>query len=438
MALTAAWGCGIAAAVPGGSSDTPTTPEEERYAFHGQITFVEQATSDFNSPYQGRNSLSPRIGRETFDATAFFGVRFGPGAELWVNPEVDQGFGLDDTQGLAGFPSAEAYKVGRKSPYVRLPRLFIRQTLNLGGAEDPVAGAANQLAGRRSSDRLVFTLGKFSVVDVFDSNRYAHDPRGDFLNWAAVDAGTFDYAADAWGYTVGAAGEWYQGRWTLRLGVFDLSDVPNSVHLEPGFHEFQKVMEIERRHELAGREGKVLVTFFDSRGRMALLSEAIRYADLSGTPVDPASVRGYRDRFGLSLSVEQSLTDAVGLFARMGAASGNVEAYEFTDIDRTISTGISVKGIRWNRNDDTCGLALIVNGISAERQRYLDAGGLGIIIGDGRLPHPDTEQILESYYDVAITSGLHFGFDYQFARNPAYNADRGPVSIFAVRLHAEL
>ncbi len=409
----------------------------ERFAVHGQVTFVEQATSDFTAPYAGANSLSPRIGRETVDATLSLGLRIGTGRELWISPEIDQGFGLDDTLGVAGFPSAEAYKVGRRTPYLRWPRLFIRQTLNLGAPDQPVDGTAIQLAGRQSNDRLVFTLGKFSVVDVFDANNYAHDPRGDFLNWAVVDAGSFDYAADAWGYTVGAAAEWYEGRWTLRLGLFDLSDVPNSPHLEPAFHEFQKLVELERRHELAGRPGKLMLTFFDSRGRMALLADAIQLAESTGGAVDPAAVRRYRDRYGVHLNVEQELSGSVGLFLRGGGASGNVEAYEFTDIDRTVSGGVSIKGSSWDRAGDTVGFAAVINDISQVRKRFLAAGGLGILVGDGRLPHPGREQILEAYYDLAIVRQAHFDFDYQFVRNPAYNSDRGPVSIFAIRLHAQ-
>ena len=136
--------------------------------------------------------------------------------------------------GAAGFPSGEAYKIGKNQPYARLTRLFIRQTVDLGGTEQTVEADANWLAGTRSADRVVIWLGKFSVVDVFDTNQYAHDSRQDFLNWAAIDAGTFDYAADAWGYTVGGAVEWYQSAWTLRAGLFDLSDVPNSVRLGAG------------------------------------------------------------------------------------------------------------------------------------------------------------------------------------------------------------
>src|SRR5579863_6543722 len=246
----------------------------ERFAIHGQFTYVEQETDSFAAPYSGPNSLSPDSGRETVDATLFIGSRLWSGAEAWIVPEIDQGFGLNNTLGVAGFPSGTAYKVGKNQPYLRLPRAFVRQTVDQGGSTETVEAAPDQLGGTRSADRWVFTVGKFGVTDVFDTNRYAHDPRSDFLNWSAVDAGTFDYAADAWGFTVGAAAELIQGSWTLRAGVFDLSNIPNSVHLEPGFHEFQMVAEVEKRYELFGKTGRVLVTGFDSRGRMGLLDEA--------------------------------------------------------------------------------------------------------------------------------------------------------------------
>ena len=146
---------------------------------------------------------------------------------------------MDDTLGLAGFPSGTAYKVGRSHPYWRLQRLFVRQTVNLGGDRQPIEAAANQLGASQSANRWVLTIVKISIPDIFDANQYAHDPRNDFMNWTAVDAGTFDYAADSWGFTVGGAVEWYQGEWAVRTGVFDLSNVPNSETLDHGFHEFQ-------------------------------------------------------------------------------------------------------------------------------------------------------------------------------------------------------
>src|SRR5450631_2047262 len=422
----------------------PERPHAERrrnqaiaISIHWQATYVEQETLGFNAPYSGANSLSAKSGRETVDITLFAGARLWSGAEVWINPEIDQGFGLDNTLGVAGFPSGAAYKVGKNQPYLRLPRLFARQTIDLDDTREETGGGANAFEGHHSPNRLVFTVGKFGVTDIFDTNQFAHDPRGDFLNWAAIDAGTFDYAADAWGYTVGAAVEWYQDAWTLRGGLFDLSDVPNSAHLDPGFHEYQSIIELEKRHEIHGLPGRLVLTLFQTRGRMGLLDDAVQLAHSTATAVNIAAVRKYRDRVGISLDLEQHLTADLGVFARLGKAAGNVEAYEFTDIDRTMAAGVSLQGTLWHRPEDTMALAAINNGISAARETYLNAGGLGILVGDGRLPHPGPEQIIETYYSLAVLRYAHLSLDYQRINHPAYNRDRGPVSVVAVRMHAQ-
>lgn len=437
LMISGLWLTGVSVAADGTPDGSSQTVSGERFAVHGQATFVEQATNNFHAPYSGPNSLSASSNRETADASLFLGARLWRGAEAWVEPEIDQGFGLDNTLGVAGFPSGEAYKVGADHPYFRMPRWYVRQTLDTGGERERVDGSAGQLGGSQSVDRWVFTVGKFAVTDVFDTNQYAHDPRADFLNWAAVDAATFDYAADAWGYTVGAAGERYIGSWTLRAGAFDLSDVPNSEVLEHGLHEFQMVAEIEKRYSLFGQTGRLLITGYDTRGRMALLDEAIEVADATGTTPDNAAVRSYRSRMGVSLDLEQPITSDLGVFARAGKATGNVEAYEFTDVDRSVEIGASSKGRPWHRPDDTFGIAAIDNGISAEREQYFNAGGLGILCGDGKLPHPGSERIVETYYSLSPLSWAHVSLDYQWVENPCYNTDRGPVSIGAVRVHAE-
>jgi high affinity Mn2+ porin len=434
---------GVADIGSGGQS-TQATPQSwqdgsgDRFSIHWQATYVEQETLGFNAPYSGPNSLSPNSGRETVDTTLFAGARLWSGAETWINPEIDQGFGLDDTHGVAAFPSGTAYKVGKNRPYLRLARWFVRQSVDLDDSLEETDGGANVFAGRHSPNRLVFTVGKFAVTDIFDTNQYAHDPRGDFLNWAVVDAGTFDYAADAWGYTAGAVAEWYQGPWTLRAGVFDLSNIPNSTHLDPGFHEFETDLELERRYEVHAEPGRVLLTVFDNRARMGLLDEAVSLAQATDTPVEIAAVRSYRSRPGATLGLEQALAPDLGLFARAGKADGNVEIYEYTEIDRTVSAGLSLKGSRWSRPGDTIGLALVDDRISAARERYLNAGGLGILVGDGQLPHPGPEDIVETYYEVSLFAQAHLTLDYQWVHNPGYNRDRGPAPIVAVRVHAQL
>ncbi len=416
------------------SKDGLTDIETENFAFHAQATFLGQYALPFRAPYRGQNSLAPNQARETFDITFFAGMRLWEGAELWINPEIDQGFGLSGTLGVAGFPSGEAYKVGAAYPYTRLHRMFVRQTIDLGGEQQKIDSGFNQFAGSQTADRLVITVGKFGVGDVFDTNKYAHDPRVDFMNWSIIDTGTLDYAADAWGYTYGAAVEWYRGSWTLRAGLFDLSVVPNSTMLDPRFSQFQGLAEIEHRHELWGQPGKIAVTGFLSRGRMGNFDDAVRLSQLTGQPADIAAVRRYRSRSGVSMNLEQQLMPNVGLFARAGISDGNVEPYEFSDIDRTIAAGLSLSGAIWGRAGDTIGIAGVLNGISTSHQRFLNAGGLGILVGDGQLPNPGIEKIFETYYSIALSSWSRLTFDYQFIANPAYNRDRGPVSVLGTRL----
>jgi high affinity Mn2+ porin len=414
----------------------PSALDLDWFVLHGQTTFVEEYAPPFRSPYRGHNSLIPNEGRETWDATLYAGFKLWRGAELWIDTEIDQGFGLTGTLGVAGFPTGTAFKVGASVPYARIPRAFVRDTIELGGKIEKVDADLNQFAGWHSADRLVITVGKFSVSDVFDTNKFAQNPRKDFMNWALIDAGTFDYAADAWGFTYGAAAEWYQGNWTLRAGLFDLSIVPNSTNLDPTFKQFQWIGEIERRYQLWDLPGKIAVTGFLSRGRMGRFEDAIALAQATGTTPDTGTVRQYRSRAGLVMNIEQQVSDDLGLFARAGVADGNIEPYEYADIDRTAAAGLALAGKRWGRPDDTFGLARIVNGISAIHEDYLNAGGLGILVGDGKLPHPGAEKIIEMYYNIPLFA-WQLTLDYQFIVNPAYNRDRGPVSVIGTRLHTQ-
>jgi len=420
----------------------PATPGTDRVNFHGQTTFVWQGYPAIRSPFAGPNSLpGSGEGRDTFDTTLFAGVRLWQGAELWIDPEIDQGFGLMDSHGAAGFPSAEAYKLGSAYPYARVQRYFIRQTIDLGNETQKVEADINQFAGSQTANRLVLTVGKFAVVDIFDTNKYANNAKSDFLNWSVVNAGSFDYAGDGWGYSYGAAAEWYQGRFTLRGGIFDLSVTPaggvspTGADLDPTFDQFQLVGEIEERHELWGQPGKLKITGFLSRGRAGSFQDATDLALATGQPADINAVRMYTSRPGVSLNLEQQVSQNWGVFARAGWADGNIEPWDFTDIDRSVSAGVSINGKQWGRPDDTIGLAGVVNGISGVHEAFLNAGGLGILIGDGQLPNPGLEQIVEMYYSYALSASTRLTFDYQFIANPAYNADRGPVNVFAGRYH---
>jgi high affinity Mn2+ porin len=410
--------------------------DAEDWSIHGQATFLEQFHPAFRSPYQGTNSLDPDAnGRETFDATVFAGARPWAGGEAWADLEMDQGFGLSNTVGVAAFPSGEAYKVGKPAPYLRLQRLFFRQTFDLGGDTQQLESSANQLGGSRTADNVIVTAGKMSVGDVFDTNRYAHDPRSDFMNWAVIDSGAFDYAADAWGYSYGVAVEWNAGDWSWRTGLYDLSKVPNTTELETDFRQFEIVAEAERRYTLGARDGSIKLLGFVNRGNMADYNDATALAITTGMPADAALVRHYRSRPGMAINIEQGLTEDLGAFLRASFNDGSKEIYEFTDMHQSVAMGLSMKGASWGRSDDTLGLAIETSAISRAAQAYLDHGGLGLLIGDGRLPHYSDETVVETYYDLSAMKGINLAADYQFIAAPAYNSDRGPVSVLGLRLH---
>ena len=422
----------------------PLTPEQaaeveiENWAVHGQSTFTWMLQPAFHAPYTGPHSLQPGAnGRETFDATLYAGFRPWPGGEIWINPEVDQGFGLSNTFGVAGYPSGEAYKLGKVDPYVLVQRGFLRQTIDLGGEKQALEPDLNQLGGLQTADRVVLTVGKYSVVDIFDTNKYAHDPRHDFLNWSIIDIGSFDYAANSWGYTYGGAVEWYQNWWAVRTGMFDLSTVPNSNNLSPNFAQLQFVTEVEERHQLWDQPGSLKFLYWISRGNLGSYLDAISFGEAIGVTPATAAVRTQRTKDGVGLNFAQQIAADFGVFVRAGLSQGTVEEIDFTDINQSVSGGLSLTGSRWGRPDDTFGLAGAINRISHQGKLYLAAGGLGGIIGDGRLPNAGPEQILETFYRVSVFEWAHFGFDYQFINHPAYNRDRGPVSIFTLQVHLQ-
>jgi high affinity Mn2+ porin len=188
---------------------------------------------------------------------------------------------------------------------------------------------------------------------------------------------------------------------------------------------------------LWGQPGKVKFTAFLNRGRAGEFEDAIELAEITGQPADINAVRRYTGRPGVSINLEQQVTDTLGVFARAGWADGNIEPWDFADIDRTVMAGISLSGNAWGRKDDTVGIAGVVNGITSVHEAFLNAGGLGILVGDGQLPHPGLEQIIEAYYSYAVTAAAKLSFDYQFVDNPGYNTDRGPANVFAVRIHSQ-
>ena len=387
----------------------PTAIDLDRFNLHGQLTFVSQSVPQFRSPYVGQNSLIPNQGRETSDITFYVGMRLWQGAEFWINPEIDQGFGIGNTLGVAGFTSGEAYKLGEDYPYARIPRAIIRanhQSRGRACRKSRLASISSR--GRRPSTELVITVGKFSVADIFDTNRYAHDPRSDFLNWSLIDTGTFDYAADAWGYTygggrangTGASGPCAQACSICRLCL-------TASRLIPGFAQFQSIVRTRAPACALGRNpARSPSPAVLSRGRMGSFDDAVSLG--AGSPASRPTSRpcvAIRSRSGISMNLEQQMTPDSACSPAPGLPTATTSSLTSSPISIAPRRPVPCSsGKRWGRPDDVWGVGGIVNDISTSHQIFLNAGGLGILVGDGQLPHPGLEQIIETYYRFAAST----------------------------------
>jgi high affinity Mn2+ porin len=405
---------------------------------HGQTTIIGQGYPSFRSPYEGTNSLTGnRQIKNTSSATAFVGVRLPQGTEFYVNPELMQGGGLSDTFGLGGYSNGEAQKSGFPVPRANIARAFVKHTFGLGGEQETVADGANQLAGKQDISRITVAAGKFSVIDYFDGNVYSHDPRRDFLNWNMYCCGSYDLTMDKVGYTWGAYAELNQKYWAFRTGYFLLPTVSNVNTFDMHIPERgQYLAELELRYSLWSQPGKLRLMGYLSRGNAGSYAEAVALPVTSPDYPDIALTRRARNNPGFVVNLEQAITDDLGVFSRASLGSGRTEKMGWTDCDVSFSLGTVLKGTTWGRPDDRIGVGGAVNGLSPQARSYFAAGGLGILIGDGQLNYR-TERAVEAFYAYAVNAALTVTADYQFIQNPAYNADRGPVSIFSGRMHAE-
>jgi len=432
---------------PPASPAASPTPKPERFSLHAQSTVTQQYHEGFPAAYSGAQSLysQPDYAR-TFDVTLYAGAQLWKGAAFYIDPELDEGFGLGNpgapgqpyngTFGVAGFVSGEAYKVGSAPSYARVQRIFLRQTFNIGGDLQTVDPDINQLGGSITTRSLTLTAGKLAVTDVFDNNVYAHDPRNDFLNWSIIDMGSFDYAADSWGYTYGLSAELAGNTSTLRLGLYQLSKVPNDIAIEhQPFLQYSTILEYEKRISLfGGRPGAVKALAYYDDGYFGSYADAVAAARGTGRVPTTADVRSKHLKAGGGVNVAQEIAPHIGVFARASAMNGTYEADEFTEIDRSLSGGVSMDGGLYGRPNDTLGIALAFNALSGPAQRYFAAGGLGVLIGDGGLTYGG-EQIQETYYKFGIKAYSALTADYQHITDPGYNTVRGPVSVFGLRYH---
>jgi len=420
---------------PGQNSTDPTPPSSQPWNLHLQSTVGAQAHPSFPSAYKGVNSLDPDAEvKDTVSVDAMGGVRLWRGGEFFADVVIWQGYGLSNTLGVAAFPNGEAYRIGRTYPDANVCRAFVRETIGLGGEKEAAEDEPFELKGARAVQNLTITVGHLSVKDIFDTNAYANDSRSQFMNWDLVANVAWDYPANTLGFTNGAAAELNSRAWSERVGIFQVSEVANGMRMDWNLPKaWSTVAEVERRHSLRGHAGALRLLAYDERAHMGSYQETLNNPSLGENITLTAA---YRYKYGFGINLEQEIRKNLGAFARLGWSDGKHQTWEFTDVDRTATAGLSLKGTWWRRPEDTLGLGGVVNGISAAHRQFLAAGGLGITVGDGALDYR-SERVGETYYNWKIAKRFWLTFDYQFAQNPAYNHARGPVNLFALRAHTE-
>jgi high affinity Mn2+ porin len=406
-----------------------------RWSLHSQATSIGQHHGTFPSLYEGENSLpSHPENRVSLTATVFLAYRLNSWTDLVVNPEIAGGKGFGGTTGVAGFTNGEIPRVATATPKLYAARAYLKNTWALSHETELVASGPNQLTGCVPVRRFTLINGKFAVTDFFDNNTYSHDPRRQFMNWSLMSNGAWDYPADTRGYTIGSLQELTMRGWSLRSAVVMEPTEANGPTFDTRVAQNRGVaVEWERRYRPMEHPGTLRVLGFLDRER----SGTFRDAMLPGGTTDLASTRrpGTK-KYGFGLNAEQEIARDIGAFARYGWSDGKTEAWAFTQIDRSISGGISLQGRLWKRTGDNIGVAAVRNYLAGDDRSFLAAGGLGFIIGDGKLNYAP-ESIVEAYYAWHAPRDFTFTLDYQRVVNPAYNRDRGPVSVGTLRVHWE-
>jgi high affinity Mn2+ porin len=426
------------------SEETPTFfphSESSRFWISGQANFISQWHPSFHSPYQGPNSLPP----ERQDATSrvltlFLGVELSNTSELLLDVQETGGHGIGEALGLAGFTNLDVVRNPQLSKVPYVARLMWHQVIPLSRKKSAAERNPLSLFTELPDRRLEIRFGKFSLVDFFDLNTYGTDSSFQFMNWTVDNNGAYDYAADTRGYTYAAMVEYDDRHWAVRFAEALMPKVANGINLDADLGRARSEnVEVELHHAVVlHREGVLRLLGYSNQANMGIYRVAVSDFLASLTPVPEITDHPLQTttKYGFGVNVEQPLNDWAGVFGRWGWNEGEHESYAYTEVDETFQFGVGAKGQRWGRKSDRAGVVFVSNGISRDHQEYLALGGLGFLLGDGKLSYA-REDILETYYTAHVWRGTYASLDAQYVDHPGYNQARGPVFVLGGRLHLE-
>jgi hypothetical protein len=403
----------------------------------GQINLIGQQHGDFPALYSGRQSFKNEADRALSRVlTLFTGFRLPNGWEVFLDIESAGGRGLSEAFGLAGYTNLDVVRNPALGSAPYLARLMVRKVIALSPDEIEVTPTALSIATHLPARRLDIRAGKFGIVDFFDLNPVGSDSHLQFTNWAVDNNAAYDYAADTRGYTYGVIVEYATPRWSLRGAEALMPTVANGIVLDWDVTRARgENLELELRPEM---RWTMRLLGYVNHADMGSYQEAIDAFRQGHDPMPDIEVHRKQGRvkFGALANTDYTVSSDVRLFARAGWNTGDTESFAYTEANSSAAAGGDVAGPRWHRPDDRAGLAFVSNGLSSAHAEYLALGGLGFILGDGRLRY-GRETIVESYYTAHVWRGIFLSAGAQFIANPGYNRDRGPAFVQAVRLHLD-
>jgi high affinity Mn2+ porin len=434
--------------------------ENESWNAYGQFTYISSWKPSFYAPYTNLNgsinSLLPTAERSfTGTATIYLGLRLWKGGEAYLVPELISEQPFSQLRGLgSAIQNFELQKGGATVPQIYKSRLFLKQIIGLGGKSEVEESGPLQLGTHYDSRRLVFVAGNFTILDFFDTNAFDVDPRQGFLGLGFMTYGAYDFASDARGYSYGGIGEFHWDDWAVRYGRITPPKQPNQLPVDFRLLKYYgDQMEVEHKHTIHEQEGMVRLLAYRNRENMGRFSDAIaafeanpqenattctgfNYGSHNAGAPDLCWARKPNVKEGIGVFAEQYIGHDIGVFGRGMYSDGKTEVYAYTSTDRSATIGVLAKGSAWKRSKDVTGIGGNFGWISDIHAKYLGMGGVDGFVGDGAIT-AGSERSLDLFYSANLGKVYWLTGDYQHITNPGFNAARGPVNVFTVRIHGE-
>lgn len=412
-----------------------------RFWISGQVNVILQWHPSFPADYSGANSLRSRGENATSRVlTLYTGARLTDHLEALVDVESAGGRGISDAFGLAGFTNLDVVRnpdLG-SAPYIA--RAMIHAVIPLSEENVDAEPGPFSLFKKLPVRRLEVRFGKLGIADFFDLNSAGGDSHLQFLNWTVDNNGAYDYSADTRGYTYALMLDYEDKTWALRFAEALMPKVANGIHLDANIARARaENLELELRHKyIPKHDGVIRLLAYANHADMGSYREAIAafLAGIDSVPDITAHRQQGRVKYGFGANVEQEVSRGVTLFGRTGWNEGHNESFAYTEVNNTLEVGAGFNGQLWRRKIDKAGVAFVTNGLSRDHREYLALGGLGFLLGDGKLNY-GRETIFEAYYTAHLWRGVFASFDAQHINNPGYNRDRGPVIVPALRMHVD-